>query len=221
MNKIKLLARQLDGTTLVEQAPDFQLVDGWTQATLPAGRRAAGRPVGQGARRRPVPAARQCADHGPARRAATCSSCRAGRRRSRGGSTGPRPTTPARARAPDRPAALRRRRAARDRGRAAGREHRRRQRARLAPVRLGAGDPGGRVHKATSGIVVAPAISRRGRGCFTSSTTRPTPIVVTLPPRGLVPLDATLTFTRRGDRHAGADTRRSATRSRAACRTSP
>jgi hypothetical protein len=39
MNKIKLLARQLDGTTLVEQAPDFQLVEGWTQATLssPAG----------------------------------------------------------------------------------------------------------------------------------------------------------------------------------------
>ena len=35
MNKIKLLARQLDGTTLVEQAPDFQLVEGWTQATLP------------------------------------------------------------------------------------------------------------------------------------------------------------------------------------------
>ena len=39
MNKIKLLARQLDGTTLVEQTPDFQLVNGWTQATLttPAG----------------------------------------------------------------------------------------------------------------------------------------------------------------------------------------
>ena len=36
MNKIKLLARQLDGTTLVEQAPDFQLVEGWTQATLPS-----------------------------------------------------------------------------------------------------------------------------------------------------------------------------------------
>jgi len=35
MNKIKLLARQLDGVTLVEQRPDFQLVDGWTQATLP------------------------------------------------------------------------------------------------------------------------------------------------------------------------------------------
>ena len=36
MNKIRLLARQLDGVTLVEQAPDFQLVDGWTQATLPS-----------------------------------------------------------------------------------------------------------------------------------------------------------------------------------------
>ena len=39
MDKIKLLARQLDGTTLVEQMPVFQLVNGWTQATLdsPAG----------------------------------------------------------------------------------------------------------------------------------------------------------------------------------------
>lgn len=36
MNKIKLLARQLDGVTPVEQTPDFQLVDGWTQATLPS-----------------------------------------------------------------------------------------------------------------------------------------------------------------------------------------
>jgi len=35
MNKIKLLARQLDGVTLVEQAPTFQLVDGWAQASLP------------------------------------------------------------------------------------------------------------------------------------------------------------------------------------------
>ena len=39
MNKIKLLARDFDGATLVEQAPNFQLVDGWTQASLdtPAG----------------------------------------------------------------------------------------------------------------------------------------------------------------------------------------
>ncbi|MBK9350230.1 MAG: hypothetical protein IPN05_08590 [Sulfuritalea sp.] len=36
MNKIKLNVRQLDGVTLVEQAPEFQLVNGWTQATLPA-----------------------------------------------------------------------------------------------------------------------------------------------------------------------------------------
>ena len=35
MNKIKLLARALDGTTYVPQSPDFQLVDGWSQATLP------------------------------------------------------------------------------------------------------------------------------------------------------------------------------------------
>ena len=35
MNKIKLLARAFDGLTLVEQAPTFQLVDGWTQASLP------------------------------------------------------------------------------------------------------------------------------------------------------------------------------------------
>jgi hypothetical protein len=36
MEKIKLLAQQLDGVTPVEQAPDFHLVDGWQQATLPA-----------------------------------------------------------------------------------------------------------------------------------------------------------------------------------------
>ena len=35
MNKIKLLARALDGTTYVPESPDFQLVDGWSQATLP------------------------------------------------------------------------------------------------------------------------------------------------------------------------------------------
>lgn len=35
MNKIKLRARALDGETLVTQAPDFQLVDGWLQASLP------------------------------------------------------------------------------------------------------------------------------------------------------------------------------------------
>lgn len=35
MDKIRLLTRRLDGATFVEQAPDFQLVDGWTQATLP------------------------------------------------------------------------------------------------------------------------------------------------------------------------------------------
>ena len=35
MNKIKLLARQLDGETFVEQGPDFRLVDGWSQADLP------------------------------------------------------------------------------------------------------------------------------------------------------------------------------------------
>ena len=39
MYKLKLLARELDGVTLVEQAPTFQLVNGWSQATLttPAG----------------------------------------------------------------------------------------------------------------------------------------------------------------------------------------
>lgn len=36
MHKIKLLARQLDGATLVEQEPEFRLVEGWTQATLPS-----------------------------------------------------------------------------------------------------------------------------------------------------------------------------------------
>ena len=39
MNKLKLLARELDGVTLVDQRPPLQLVDGWRQATLtsPAG----------------------------------------------------------------------------------------------------------------------------------------------------------------------------------------
>jgi len=35
MNKIKLRARVLDGETFVLQSPDFQLVDGWSEATLP------------------------------------------------------------------------------------------------------------------------------------------------------------------------------------------
>jgi len=39
MEKIRFLFRQLDGVTPVDQAPDFQLVRGWTQATVqgPAG----------------------------------------------------------------------------------------------------------------------------------------------------------------------------------------
>ena len=39
MDKLKLLARELDGVTVVAQAPTFQLVNGWSQATLttPAG----------------------------------------------------------------------------------------------------------------------------------------------------------------------------------------
>jgi len=36
MDKIRLLAGQLDGATPVDLAPDFHLVDGWQQATLPA-----------------------------------------------------------------------------------------------------------------------------------------------------------------------------------------
>lgn len=35
MNKIKLHARALDGETYVAQSPDFHLVDGWLEATLP------------------------------------------------------------------------------------------------------------------------------------------------------------------------------------------
>ena len=35
MNKIKLRARAFDGVTLVDPSPDFQLVDGWQQASLP------------------------------------------------------------------------------------------------------------------------------------------------------------------------------------------
>ena len=35
MNKIKLRARAFDGVTLVDQSPDFQLIDGFQQASLP------------------------------------------------------------------------------------------------------------------------------------------------------------------------------------------
>ena len=36
MDKLMLTAQQLDGTTPVDQAPEFRLVNGWQQAALPA-----------------------------------------------------------------------------------------------------------------------------------------------------------------------------------------
>ena len=36
MNKLKLRALALDGETLVSQSPNFQQVDGWSEATLPS-----------------------------------------------------------------------------------------------------------------------------------------------------------------------------------------
>jgi hypothetical protein len=57
----------------------------------------------------------------------------------------------------------------------------------------------------TSGVVVAPVQLPAWTGLFHIIHNSANPDLVTLPPRGLVPLDATLTFTKARDRHAGAD----------------
>jgi hypothetical protein len=75
-------------------------------------------------------------------------------------------------------------------------------------------------HKATSGVVVAPLQIPAWTGLFHLIHNSANVDLVTLPPRGLVPLDATLTLTRRGN-GTPVLTRRSATRCRAACRASP
>ncbi|MBA3548577.1 MAG: hypothetical protein H0T76_19000 [Nannocystis sp.] len=199
MNKIKLLVRQLDGTTFVEQAPEFQLVHGWTQATLPA---AAGvLPAGLWGK---VPGGDPYLLHVSVL------------------TTGPlavgdffelqsgSPSQPRRQYQPTpgntvlvlvRPT---------DRLRfvVAGQLE--------VAVELlvesigGVNELGsrlfawaqatqaGEVHKATSGVVVAPLQIPAWTGLLHLIHQSPNPDVVTLPPRGLVPLDATLTFTKHG-----------------------
>ncbi|MBK8649623.1 MAG: hypothetical protein IPN16_24390 [Gemmatimonadetes bacterium] len=199
MNKIKLLARQLDGATLVEQAPDFQLVDGWTQATLPSP--AGVLPAGLWGK---VPGGDPYLLHVNVL------------------TTGPlavtdlfelqsgSPTQPRRQYRPTpgntvivlvRPT---------DRLRFVVAAQ-----AQIAVELLvesigGVNELGSRLfawaqatqaaetHKATTSTVVAPVQLPAWTGLFHIIHNSPNPDVVTLPPRGLVPLDATLTFTKRG-----------------------
>jgi hypothetical protein len=199
MNKIKLNVRDLDGVTLVEQAPEFQLVHGWTQATLPA---AAGiLPAGLWGK---VPGGDPYLLHvsvlatGPLA-AGDLFELRSGspsqpRRQYRPtpGNTElvlVRPTDQLRfvvAAQPEIAVEL------------------------LIESIGGVNELGSRlfawaqatqaaqVHKATSGVVSQPLQLPAWTGLFHIIHDSANPDVVTLPPRGLVPLDATLTLTRRG-----------------------
>ena len=200
MDKIRLLVRQqLDGTTLVEQAPEFQLVNGWTQATLPA---AAGvLPAGLWGK---VPGGDPYLLHvsvlttGPLA-LADLFELQSGapmqpRRQYR-------PT-------PDNSTVVLVRPTDRLRFVIAAQQE--------AVVELlvesigGVNELGSRLfawsqatqaaeaHRATSGVVVAPIQLPAWTGLLHIIHNSPNPDVVTLPPRPLVPLDATLTFTKRG-----------------------
>ena len=199
MNKIKLLVRQLDGTTLVEQAPDFQLVNGWTQATLasPAGVL----PAGLWGK---VPGGDPYLLHVNVLTTDPLAVTDLFELQS-----GP-PTQPRRQYRPTpgnttivlvRPT---------DRLRfVVGPQL-------AVAVELlvesigGVNELGSRLfawaqatraaesHKATAGTVVGPAQIPAWTGLFHIIHNSPNPDVVTLPPRALVPLDATMTFTKRG-----------------------
>jgi len=199
MNKIKLLARQLDGVTLVEQAPDFQLINGWTQATLP--NPAGVLPAGLWGK---VPGGDPYLLHVNVLTTGTLAVTDLFELQS-----GP-PTQPRRQYRPTpgntiivlvRPT---------DRLRfvVAGQNE-------IAVELLvesigGVNELGSRLfawaqatqaadaHKATSGVVSQPLQLPAWTGLFHIIHQSPNPDVVTLPPRGLVPLDATLTFTKRG-----------------------
>jgi hypothetical protein len=199
MNKIKLLARQLDGVTLVEQAPDFQLINGWTQATLP--NPAGVLPAGLWGR---VPGGDPYLLHVNVLTTGTLAVTDLFELQS-----GP-PTQPRRQYRPTpgnttivlvRPT---------DRLRfvVAGQNE-------IAVELLvesigGVNELGSRLfawaqatqaaeaHKATSGTVVAPVQLPAWTGLLHIIHQSPNPDVVTLPPRALVPLDATLTFTKHG-----------------------
>ncbi len=200
MDKTRLLVRQqLDGTTFVEQAPEFQLVNGWTQAALPA---AAGvLPAGLWGK---VPGGDPYLLHVSV---LTTHPLAVGDLFEL--QSGP-PTQPRRQYQPTpgnsivvlvRPT---------DRLRfvvAAQQE--------IAVELLvesigGVNELGSRlfawaqatqaaeVRRATSGVVVAPLQIPAWTGRLHLIHQSPNPDVVTLPPRGLVPLDATLTFTKHG-----------------------
>ena len=199
MNKIKLLARQLDGATLVEQSPDFQLINGWTQATLPA---AAGMlPAGLWGK---VPGGDPYLLHVNVLTTGTLGvgdlfELQSGppmqpRRQYR---PTPGNTTIVLVRPTDRLRFL-----------VAGQNE-------IAVELLvesigGVNELGSRLfawaqatqaaeaHKATSSTVGAPVQLPAWTGLAHVIHNSPNPDVVTLPPRGLVPLDATLTFTKRG-----------------------
>jgi hypothetical protein len=199
MDKIKLLARQLDGETPVEQAPEFQLVDGWQQATLPAVAGVIPAPLW-----RKVPGGDPYLLHVSV---LTTNPLSAGDLFEL--QSGP----PVQARRQYRPTPgntilVLVRPTDRLRFLVA-------PQAQIAIELLvesigGVNELGSRLFdwaqasqasqtsKATSGVVVGPILLPAWTGLLHIIHDSPNPDVITLPPRGLVPLDATLTFTKRG-----------------------
>ncbi len=199
MDKIMLTTQQLDGITLVEQAPEFRLVNGWQQATLPA---AAG--VIPASLWHKVPGGDPYLLHVSV---LTTSPLGAGDMFEL--QSGP-PVQPRRQYRPTpgntiivlvRPT---------DRLRFVVAAQ-----AQIAVELLvesigGVNELGSRLYdwaqatqasqapKATSGVVVGPIPLPAWTGLFHIIHNSPNADVVTLPPRGLVPLDAVMTFTRRG-----------------------
>jgi hypothetical protein len=198
MIKIKLLARQLDGETFVEQSPEFALRDGWIEGTLPTP--AGVLPAGLWGK---VPGGDPYLMH----------VCVLSKAPLAGGDffelqSGP-PTQP-RARHQPRPSGFDlvlvrptdrlRLRVAQD----------------TVAIELliesigGEGELGSRLFgwarvaqasaatKATSAEITGPAVMPAWEGVFHLIHDSKDPDEVAMPPRGLVPLDAVLTFTRRG-----------------------
>jgi len=200
MEKILLTAQHLDGTTPVEQAPDFHLVNGWQQAALPA---AAG--VIPAHLWRKVPGGDPYLLHVSV---LTTNPLSAGDLFEH--QSGP-PVQPRRQYRPTpgntifvlvRPTDRLRFLVA--------------PQAQIAIELLvesigGVNELGSRLFdwaqasqasqtsKATSGVVVGPILLPAWTGLLHIIHDSPNPDVITLPPRGLVPLDATLTLTRRGN----------------------
>jgi len=199
MNKIKLLVRQLDGTTLVEQAPEFQLVNGWTQAILPSP--AGVLPAGLWGK---VPGGDPYLLHVNVLTTGSLSMGDLFELQSGPPSQPRRQYRPT----PDNTTIVLVRPTDRLRFVVAPQPE-------IAVELLvesigGVNELGSRLfawaqatqaaetHKATSGVVSQPLQLPAWTGLFHIIHQSPNPDVVTLPPRGLVPLDATLTFTKRG-----------------------